>query len=166
MRSDLCLCGATPKALRAQRQRKERIVCILSLLGAAIPAVAHHSTSAYDRDKTLHLSGVVKEMQWTNPHSWVQLMVTDSNGVTTEWAIETGTPNINIRHGWKRDDVKAGDKVSVVIYPSRDGTAHGTLAVITLPDGRVLDGAADFVPKEISKNAPSPQAGATNASHP
>lgn len=129
------------------------------MLFAATMASAHHSTSAYDRSKTVELSGVVKEMQWTNPHSWIQIVVTDAQGTATEWAVETGNPTINIRHGWTRNDVKAGDKISMVIYPSRDGSAHGTLATIKLADGRELDGAADFVPKAIMKNAPPPAGG-------
>jgi len=130
------------------------------LLAVTASVGAHHSTSAYDRTKTVELSGAVKEMQWTNPHSWIQILVTDSQGATTEWAVETGTPTINLRHGWKRDDVKPGDRISMVVYPARDGTAHGTLATITLADGRTLDGAADFVPKEIAKSLPPPPAGA------
>jgi hypothetical protein len=132
----------------------------LLLLAVNAGAGAHHSTSAYDRTRTIELSGVVKEMQWTNPHSWIQIVVTDQQGTTTEWAIETGTPVLNLRHGWKRDDVKAGDKISMVVYPARDGSAHGTLATIKLADGRVLDGAADFVVKEIMKSLPPPPAGA------
>lgn len=135
--------------------------CLLGLLlFVAATATAHHSTAAYDQSKPVKLSGTVKEMQWTNPHSWIQLVVTDERGAATEWAIEFGNPVINLRQGWKRTDVKPGDKVSVVVYPLRDGSAHGTLATITLADGRVLDGAAEFVPKEIAKSAPPPPAGA------
>ena len=94
---------------------------------AMVPsAQAHHSTTAYDHTKTITLSGTVREFQWTNPHSWIQLLVTDPAGHTVEWSIETGAPNLNVRHGWKRDDLKFGDKVSMVIYPIKDGTAHGT----------------------------------------
>jgi hypothetical protein len=131
------------------------------LLGAllaplfAAPAFAHHSTTAYDHTRTVALKGVVREFQWTNPHSWIQVLVTDAQGATTEWSIETGAPNLNVRHGWKKTDLKPGDKVTLVIYPIRDGSAHGTLSSITLPDGRVLDGAADFIPKDLAKNAGS-----------
>ena len=138
----------------------------LLLLAVAVDVAAHHSTTAYDRTKTVELSGVVREMQWTNPHSWIQIVVTDKQGVATEWAVETGTPVINLRHGWNRNDVKAGDKISMVIYPNRDGSANGTLATITLADGRVLDGAADFVVKDILKNLPPPPAGAAPSASP
>jgi len=136
------------------------------LLLCALPALSHHSTTAYDHSKTIVLSGTVKEFQWTNPHSWVQLIVTDAQGNTTEWAIETGAPNLNIRHGWSRSTLKPGDKVTLTIYPHRDGGPHGSLAFAKLTDGRVLDGAADFIPKDNAKDLgaasgapPAPDAG-------
>lgn len=125
-----------------------------ALLCVATASFAHHSTAAYDQTKPMRLSGTVKEMQWTNPHSWIQIVVPGKAGKTTEWAIEFGNPVINLRNGWKRNDVKPGDKVSMVIYPQRDGSAHGTLATITLASGRTLDGAADFVPKAVQKLLP------------
>jgi hypothetical protein len=128
------------------------LLCVLVPLSIA-SAYAHHSTTAYDHTRTITLKGVVKEFQWTNPHSWIQLLVTDDKGVTTEWSVETGAPNLNVRHGWKKTDLKAGDKVTLVIYPMRDGSTHGTLANATLPDGRVLDGAADFIRKDLVKDA-------------
>jgi len=134
----------------------------MMLLLFALPALSHHSTTAYDHSKTIVLSGTVKEFQWTNPHSWVQLLVSDVQGNTTEWSIETGSPNLNIRHGWSRTTLKQGDKITVTIYPHRDGGPHGSLAFAKLPDGRVLDGAADFIAKDNAKdlgasaNAPPP----------
>lgn len=127
-----------------------------ALLCIAASASAHHSTAAYDQTKPTKLTGTVKELQWTNPHSWIQLVVPGKAGATTEWAIEFGNPVINLRNGWKRGDVKPGDKVSMVIYPQRDGSAHGTLATITLANGKTLSGAAEFVPKTIQKLAPPP----------
>lgn len=143
----------------ARRPLKMPLLVLLLGLSVATTASAHHSTAAYDRTKQIKLTGTVREFQWTNPHSWIQLVVTDKQGAKKEWGIEFGNPVINIRYGWKRTDVKPGDKVTVVVYPMRDGTAHGTLATIILADGRTLDGAADFVGKEVAKNLPPPPAG-------
>ena len=141
----------------------------LVLLVFSLPLCAHHSTTAYDHTRTIELKGTVKDFQWTNPHSWIQLLVTDGNGNTTEWAIETGAPNLNVRHGWKRDDLKPGDRVTLTAFPNRDGTPNASLTRVTLPDGRVLEGAAEFIPKDLQKQGvaappPSPQAGGANAS--
>lgn len=103
-------------------------------------ALAHHSVTAYDLNAIKDLSGTVTEFQWTNPHSWIQLLVTDEAGKQTEWAIECGTPNFNAAQGWKKSDLRSGDKVEVRVHPMRDGSAHGTLVDVKLADGRVLLG--------------------------
>jgi hypothetical protein len=129
----------------------------LLLLLSGVPVSAHHSTTAYDHSKLIELTGTVKEFQWTNPHSWIQLIVVDAQRQSTEWSIETGAPNLNIRHGWKRNDLKFGDKVTLTLYPHRDGSPHGSLARVALPDGRVLDGAADFILKDMAKEPGAPK---------
>lgn len=103
-------------------------------------AQAHHSFSAYDNNKTVTIQGVVKSFEWTNPHSWMHVLVGDATGRTVVWDIECGAPNINVRLGWSASDVKPGDKVSVAFHPRRDGTFGGTLASVTLADGRTLMG--------------------------
>jgi hypothetical protein len=73
------------------------------------PAFAHHSFAMFDNEKTVTLEGTVKEFQWTNPHSWVQLMVTDpATGKAVEWSIEAGSPNGLERQGWTRHAAKEG----------------------------------------------------------
>ncbi len=108
------------------------------VLSLATPAAAHHSTSAYDFTKTVTLQGTVKSFQWTNPHSWLELAVTDEKGTTAVWTLESGTPNVNKRMGWAGNDVKPGDKVEVQIHPGRDGGNDGAVMYIHLPNGKVL----------------------------
>ena len=140
--------------------RKYRFAGAVMAVAASLPAGAwaHHSTTAYDLTRTMTLTGTVKRFEWTNPHSWIDVEVPDGKGGGTVWAIEFGAPNLNAREGWHRDDVKVGDKVTMVIYPVRTGTAHGTLGKITLPDGRTLSGAADF----LAPNKPAAPPAATN----
>ncbi|MDB6007982.1 MAG: hypothetical protein JWL65_232 [Gammaproteobacteria bacterium] len=105
-------------------------------------ALAHHSTAAYDYTKTTTLNGVVREFQWSNPHCYIQLLIAGADGQQQEWSIESGTPSLSTRLGWSKDSVKAGDKVTVVLSPMRDGTRAGTLRTITLQNGKILRGAA------------------------
>ena len=113
-------------------------------LAATTPtgAAAHHSFAMFDRTRQVSLAGVVKSFQWTNPHSWVQLAVRKGSA-DEEWAIEALSPNVLGRQGWKRNTLKAGDKVTVVINPLRDGKLGGNLVSITLADGRTLGGGAE-----------------------
>ena len=107
-----------------------------ALLGSG-SATAHHSFAMFDNTKDTTLVGVVKEFQWTNPHTWLQLMV-DENGQQVEWSIEGSSPNGLARRGWTRTSFKPGDKVTVVIHPLKDGTKGGSYVKATLPDGKTL----------------------------
>ena len=102
-------------------------VVVTLALAASSPALAHHSAAMFDFQKTVTLEGVVKEFQWTNPHSWVQLMVADASGKQVEWAIESGAPNGMARQGWKRTSLTPGDKATILVHPLRDGSAGGFL---------------------------------------
>jgi hypothetical protein len=103
------------------------------------PAVAHHSFAMFDATKPMTMSGTVKELEWTNPHSWLRILVLDeASGQTREWALELGSPAQQIRIGWNRDTVKTGDKVTVTIHPLKDGARGGGLISATLPNGTTL----------------------------
>ncbi|MGA3158739.1 MAG: DUF6152 family protein [Steroidobacteraceae bacterium] len=71
------------------------------------------------------------------------------------WTVEAGTPQLNVRHDRRYDDVMLGDKVTVEIYPARDGTSRGSLEHIMLADGRSLRAAREFltVPPTPADNA-------------
>src|ERR1700756_3771085 len=111
---------------------------LLALAGAAAvslagsPAFAPHSFAMFDGQKTLSLDGTIKEFQWTNPHSWIQLLVKDSSGKVVEWSIEGGGPAIMSRSGWKRTTLKPGDTATVVIHPLKDGGPGGALVTVTV----------------------------------
>ena len=113
-------------------------VAVMSLSGA--PAFAHHSFAMFDNAKNTTLEGTIKEFQWTNPHSWIQIMVKDASGKEVEWSIEGGSPNGLSRGGWKRTSLKPGDKATVVIHPLKDGTNGGSLVTVTV-NGQQLGGA-------------------------
>jgi hypothetical protein len=104
---------------------------LVLLLAAALPAIAHHSGAIYDREKDVVLEGTVKEWQWTNPHTFLQIMVTDSKGVVTEWSIEGGALTNMKRAGWERTSFSAGDKVSVLFHPLKSGAPGGTVIEAT-----------------------------------
>jgi hypothetical protein len=112
----------------------------LAALALCVPlqAPAHHSFSMFDRERSIVISGVVKEFQWTNPHTWIQVVVTDAAGKQTEWSLEGGSPGILARNGWKRTSLRAGEKITVEIYPLKDGTPGGSFIEITRADGSKL----------------------------
>ena len=104
----------------------------------AAPAFAHHSFAMFDADKSVTMTGVVKEFEWTNPHVWLRVMVNDNAGMPRQWALEMGAPGQQSRIGWKPDSVKPGDKVTVTIHPLKDGSRGGQFMSVVLPDGQRL----------------------------
>lgn len=132
-------------------------VLILSPLMAAI-ATAHHSTAEFDYTKQVTIKGKVKEVQWTNPHSFIQLMVADKDGKQVQWSVEIGSPTLNINLGWRKDSVKAGDEITMLLSPARNGKPYGTLRVLTFADGRELKGVAAQVGNRGAAPPASPPA--------
>lgn len=115
-----------------------RIAAALAAWALCATASAHHSFSMFDRERTLVIAGVVKEFQWTNPHSWIQLTVTGADGRQVEWSLEGGSPGILGRNGWKRTSLKAGERVTIEIYPLKSGEPGGSFIEVTRADGSKL----------------------------
>lgn len=108
-----------------------------SLLAA--PALAHHSFAMFDSQNPVIMTGTVKEFEWVNPHSWLRIVVQDqTTGRASEWALELGSPAQQVSVGWKQDSLKPGDKVTVTVYPLKDGARGGGLVSATLPNGSTL----------------------------
>ena len=111
---------------------------LTALLFLARPALGHHSFAPFDLAKDITLVGTIKEVQFTNPHVWLQILVKDEKGVETEWSIESGAPGMMLRNGWKPSTLKAGDKVTLTMHPLRNGNPGGSLVRVKVPDGRTL----------------------------
>jgi hypothetical protein len=110
----------------------------IAALFAAPPAAAHHSAAMFDDAKVLELKGTIKEMQWKNPHVWIQVSV-NQDGKQTEWSLEAGSPNTLSRNGWRSTTFKAGDEVTVRLNPMKDGTAAGMfIGARFANDGRTI----------------------------
>jgi hypothetical protein len=99
------------------------------------PALAHHSVAMFDLTKNVTIQGTVKEFQFTNPHSWLQVMVTGADGTAVEWDFEAQGPSSLLRVGIKAKTFAPGDKVTVVAHPMKDGRSAGTLVTVTATDG-------------------------------
>jgi hypothetical protein len=108
----------------------------------AVPAVAHHSFSMFDFKKSVTISGMVTEFQWTNPHVYLEIDATNAAGVVTHYSIESASPSLLLKKGWKFSSVRREDKVTLLFFPLRNGGPGGFLSTVTFADGRKLD--ADY----------------------
>jgi hypothetical protein len=113
-------------------------IAALPALSLVPPALAHHSGSMFDPTKTVTLEGTVKEFQYTNPHSWLEIMVVGPDGKATEWGFESEGPSTLLRAGIKAKSFMPGEKVTVTCHPMKDGRTAGSLMSVTKADGTVL----------------------------
>src|SRR3989441_9933754 len=123
---------------------------VFGLSLAAVPLFAHHSFAAeFDGKKPVKVTGVVKKVEWTNPHIWFYVDVKDDSGKITTWGFSGGPPGMLMRRGITRDVLKPGDTVKVEGFRAKDGSNNASGGNVTFADGRkVFAGAAeDVVPQ-------------------
>src|SRR5690606_23772158 len=109
-----------------------------ALLLGTVSASAHHAFSAeFDIDQPVELKGVVTRLEWTNPHSWLFVDVTNADGSVTPWAVEFGAPHALMRRrGLRKTDFPVGVEVVVKGYRAKSGKPVANASTVTFPDGR------------------------------
>jgi hypothetical protein len=118
--TSILLCGATMVA------------------SAGATASAHHSAAAYDNTTIVLGNATMKNLVWANPHTILTFEVKDANGTAATWTAESGSPSALTRMGWTRNSLKAGDQVTIELFPARNGAKVGRLAKVTLAGGKEL----------------------------
>ena len=113
-------------------------VVIFVVLVSVHPAAAHHSGAGFDSTKVVEIKGTIKEFQFKNPHTWIQVLVEDGAGKTTEWSLEWGSPNQLGRMGYRPSSFPPGAKVTVRLNPMRNGAAAGGFIAAKFEDGAVI----------------------------
>ena len=133
------------------------ITLSFGLLAAVAPLQAHHSFAAeYDSKKPVTLKGIVTKVDWTNPHVYCYMDVTDEAGKVINWGLEMGPPNGLQRAGWTRNTMKVGDEVVVEGTLAKDGSNQANArSVVMANTGRKLGAAS-------SENQPPAPANPTN----
>ncbi len=133
---------STDAALRSKtmshtshRRRAVFATTVLAAAALAAPALAHHSFAMFDRAKTRVLAGTVQSFAHVNPHGYLVVDVKAQSGKVQTWTIESPSIYVMGKEGIVRDTFKTGDKITVTIYPLRNGTTGGQFVSATLPDG-------------------------------
>ena len=101
-------------------------------------AAAHHSTVGRRSEEVTRIEGIVKEFQYQNPHSWIQVNVTDAQGNTVEWSAEWGIPNQLYRQGYGPSTFTPGDAVIMLLRQDLSGRPLGGFVGAKLGDGTTI----------------------------
>ena len=118
---------------------KYRILAALAVLAAPLPVLAHHSFAMFDKSKEVVLkNAVVKDWQWTSPHTWLYVVVPNGTGNPDKYSVEGGNPGVMRRDGFAKGSMSPGDKVTIYMAPLRSGEKGGSLNAVVLPNGKML----------------------------
>lgn len=114
------------------------LAAVVIAVGLSIaPVRAHHSFAPYETTLQMKLTGVVTEFRWVNPHVYIQLDGIDAkSGEKKHWLVECASTSILNRASWRFNMIKAGDMITVIASPLRNGDPGALLKQITLADGR------------------------------
>ncbi len=114
------------------------VTAILGLTAITPTASAHHSNAMFDMSREVNMRGVVREFQWTNPHAYIQLVVTDENGEEVEWSMEMGAPMYLYARGWRPRTLRPGTEIQVRANPLRSGDPGGVVVDVVDAEGNEI----------------------------
>jgi hypothetical protein len=113
------------------------LLVVLMLMAHAALVFGHHSEAAeYDSTKPVKVTGILKKVEWQNPHVWFYVEVKDENGNATTWGFSGAPPGSLMRRGITKDALKIGAMVNVEGSRARDGSNNASGRSVTFEDGR------------------------------
>ncbi|MNJ64254.1 hypothetical protein D3C77_601980 [compost metagenome] len=107
------------------------LVLLLALIGAA-PALAHHGWSSYDAEQPLTLETEIVEVHYRNPHA--ELVIEHAG---RQWRVILAPVSRLRARGLAESDLQVGQRVTLVGYPRKDGSAELRAERITVEDRTV-----------------------------
>src|SRR2546425_6135815 len=122
-----------------KRSRFGILISVALLVAVPLVAEAHHASVMFDSTKEITLEGTVKEFQYTNPHSWLLVDVTNKDGSVTTWGFEAEGPSTLQRSGIRRSDFAAGTKLKITGHPMKDGSPAAIWVEAVRADGKRFD---------------------------
>ena len=118
-----------------RRRRLASFAVVGAVLVMAGPGYSHHSDAGMDMDSVIAFDGTVTEFAWRNPHVYVLVQTTDTEGQAVVWELQMGPTNVISRRGWRADTLVPGDLVAVRLHPAVSGRPYGIIESIDKEGG-------------------------------
>jgi hypothetical protein len=110
----------------------------IGLFALSVPVFAHHGTAAFETSRTITMKATVTDWFWANPHCFVKFDYKNDKGEVEHWVVETSNPPDMTNKGWTIHTLKAGDEITVTVYPVKNNKPVGRLITVKLPSGQTL----------------------------
>jgi hypothetical protein len=107
-------------------------------------AAAHHGGGTFDNSRSIELTGVLKRLDFINPHSWIYFDVTDKDGKVSAHRCEMRSAHTLRRSGWTKEMFRAGQRITIQGSPDRNDPNSCYLNTIILQDGSRADRYGQF----------------------
>jgi uncharacterized protein DUF6152 len=111
------------------------LVTGLLLMPAA--AQAHHGWVDFDEKADVTVSGTVTAFYFVNPHCVVEFDVKDDSGHMIKWQGEFASKGELSRKGWTAASLEAGEKLTLIGHPAKDGTRAIHVTKIRMANGEM-----------------------------
>ena len=133
-------------------------VALFLAAGALSPLVAHHSQSAiFDMSKKVAVTGVLKKVDWLNPHIRLYMETKDASGKVDSFVWESNPPawfrRVNVNRATFTKVV--GQTVTAEGVKARDGSNYGYMSKFTFPDKTSFEVVPDRDVTASAKDVPA-----------
>ena len=118
--------------------RIDFMAVVIVLLAGCVPVFAHHGMAGYDSTKLATVKGTVTAIEFANPHVLVHLEVKGASGNIEKWLVEGTSPNMLVREGWNKNNVKPGDIITATGHPAKNGANAMRIEKLVLSNGQEL----------------------------
>jgi hypothetical protein len=101
----------------------------------------HHGVSDYDVATVVTWHVTVAKFLFVNPHALLDFTRENDQDKIEQWQGELQSPNMLARKGhWTKDTVNAGDQITIVGCPSKNGAKTMLVRKVVLANGQELPG--------------------------
>lgn len=115
---------------------QKKLLLFIALMAIATSGFAHHSeTAEFDSNDPVSVTGIIKAVEWNNPHVWFYVDVTDDSGEVTTWGFSSAPPGMLMRRGITKAALEIGAVVNVEGSRARDGSNNASGRRVTFSDG-------------------------------